>query len=72
MRADVPNPDGSIKFTRYFGNGAIYSMTPVTEEVATRVGDGNAAPPVKAWEMPKALPAADRMFDAAYDEDDDD
>jgi hypothetical protein len=56
LRVDVPEREGEgVKFTRYFGNGAIYSMTPVTEEVARRVGDGNAAAPVKPWEMPKAL-----------------
>lgn len=50
----MPEREGDgVKFTRYFGNGAIYSMTPVTEEVARRVGDGNAAAPVKPWEMPK-------------------
>lgn len=56
LRVDVPNrpEEGEgVKLTRYFGNGAIYSMTPVSEEVARRVGDGNAAPPVKAWEMPR-------------------
>jgi hypothetical protein len=54
LRVDVPKPDGEIDFTRYFGNGAIYSMTPVTEEVARRVGNGSAQAPVKPWEMPTA------------------
>lgn len=77
LRVDVPDRDtGEVKFTRYFGNGAIYSMTPVTEEVARRVGDGNAAAPVKPWEMPaRALPAADdQPGGASYDDhgDDDD
>lgn len=59
LRVDVPDAEGNTQFTRYFGNGAIYSMTPVTEEVARRVGNGSAQPPVKAWEMPRvALPAA--------------
>jgi hypothetical protein len=58
LRVDVPEREGDgVQFTRYFGNGAIYSMTPVTEDVARRVGDGNAAAPVKPWEMPRpALP----------------
>ena len=34
-------------YTRYFGNGAIYSMTPCTEEVAVRAAAGmRAAPPM--------------------------
>lgn len=54
LRVDVPNKEGETQFTRYFGNGAIYSMTPVTKEVACRVGNGSAQAPVKPWEMPKA------------------
>jgi hypothetical protein len=74
LRVDVPHrPDEGegVKLTRYFGNGAIYSMTPVSEEVARNVGDGNAAPPVKPWEMPKAaLPAA--RYDEGENEDEGD
>jgi hypothetical protein len=74
LRCDVPNrpEEGEgVKLTRYFGNGAIYSMTPVTEEVARAVGDGNAAAPVKPWEMPKrALPASEANRDDDGDEDD--
>lgn len=58
LRVDVPDAEGNTQFTRYLGNGAIYSMTPVTEEVARRVGNGSAQPPVKPWEMPRALPPA--------------
>lgn len=59
LRVDVPDKNGGVEFTRYFGNGAIYSMTPVTEDVARRVGNGSAAAPVKPWEMPRpALTAA--------------
>lgn len=60
LRCDVPKPDGEIEFTRYFGQGAIYSMTPVTEEVARAVGNGTATEPVKPWEMArKQLPGAE-------------
>jgi len=54
LRVDVPDKEGATQFTRYFGNGAIYSMTPVTEDVARAVGNGSATAPVKPWEMPKA------------------
>jgi hypothetical protein len=76
LRVDVPDAEGGIQFTRYFGNGAIYSMTPVTEEVARRVGNGSAQAPVKPWEMPKpALPPADDYHEPpekSYEQDDDD
>lgn len=70
LRVDVPKPDGSIDFTRFYGNGAIYSMTPVTEEVARRVGNGSAQAPVKPWEMPSApqLPAASQDFEDQFDD----
>lgn len=77
LRVDVPDKDGAVQFTRYFGNGAIYSMTPVTEEVARAVGNGSATAPVKPWEMPKAaLPSAPDNYyepsDRNFDGDDDD
>lgn len=57
LRVDVPNKEGETQFTRYFGNGAIYSMTPVSRDVACRVGNGSAQAPVKPWEMPAAAAA---------------
>jgi hypothetical protein len=74
LRVDVPEREGDgIKFTRYFGNGAIYSMTPVSEEVARAVGDGNAAPPVTRWEMPRpALPPREEPPDSFEDQGDGD
>ena len=66
LRVDVPNKDGETEFTRYFGQGAIYSMTPVTRDVAIAVGNGSATAPVKPWEPPKALAAAtEDSIDAA-------
>lgn len=54
LRVDVPGAESEVEFTRYLGNGAIYSMTPVTEAVARAVGKGTSQPPVKPWEMPRA------------------
>ncbi len=34
VRVDVPSVDGAPAFTRFYGNGAIYAMTPVTMEMA--------------------------------------
>jgi len=33
VRVDVPQIDGSQALTKFYGNGAIYSMTPVSEEL---------------------------------------
>lgn len=34
VRVDVPETDKNPSFTRFYGNGAIYAMTPVSEEAA--------------------------------------
>jgi hypothetical protein len=34
IRIDVPETDHKPAFTRFYGQGAIYAMTPVSEEVA--------------------------------------
>ena len=33
IRIDIPAVDGSQALTKFYGNGAIYSMTPVSEEL---------------------------------------
>lgn len=34
IRVDVPECDGKPAFTKFYGQGAIYSMTPCGEEIA--------------------------------------
>ena len=34
IRVDVPEIDSRAAFTRFYGQGAIYAMTPVSEEAA--------------------------------------
>lgn len=69
LRVDVPKEDGSIDFTRYLGNGSIYSMTPVSEEVARRVGNGSAQAPIKPWEMPRTALTSGPEIDDGNDDD---
>jgi len=47
-------------YTRFFGVGAIYSINPVTEELARRAVAAIDSDPVKPFEIPevKALPAS--------------
>jgi len=33
VRVDIPGSDDTQAVTKYYGNGAIYSITPVSEEV---------------------------------------
>lgn len=68
IRVDVPECDGQPAFTRFFGNGAIYSMTPVSEEVARYAIQRSTPRPVSAYGL---IPAT-TIERAEIDMDDDD
>lgn len=60
IRIDVPaniptseRDPGTPAYTRYFTNGAIYSMTPTSEAVARKMADSLRTVPVQAYEMPR-------------------
>jgi len=59
VRVDVPATTDKPGYTKYFGNGAIYAITPCSEEVARL-----AAHQIERWsspipvEMPRQLAAA--------------
>jgi hypothetical protein len=57
VRVDVPEVDGK-GFTKFYGNGAIYAITPVTEEVAKLAVSQLAVRPIKIWlpEINRQLP----------------
>jgi hypothetical protein len=65
LRLDVPDGDGELR-TRYFGGGAIYSVSPCSEDLARLVAKGADPAPVKRWELP--APARDE--DDIEDDDD--
>ena len=58
IRVDVPECDGKPAFTKFYGNGAIYSMTPCSEEAARAALKHIRPAPVSVW-MPelRALPS---------------
>jgi len=76
IRIDVPEKDGGYR-TEYYGNGAVYSMRPVTEELAKAIAL-RAAAPVSAWDLqrlglnpkPSDEPESERALDYVDDEDD--
>lgn len=49
VRVDVPKTKRFEAFTRFFGSGAIYSITPVSEEIARSAVDGIYAEPVTVY-----------------------
>lgn len=52
LRVDVPAFGGQSAYTRYFGGGAIYSMTPVAEEIARSALEYLRPRPVETYMLP--------------------
>lgn len=61
VRVDVPAGPDREAFTRMFGTGAIYSIIPTTEEVATMFAARNVARPISPYmlERPRVLDEED-------------
>lgn len=55
LRIDVPESGAEPAFTKLFGGTAIFSMTPVSEEVARAVARSIQKAPVNVWELPADL-----------------
>jgi hypothetical protein len=72
LRVDVPETDGTPAFTRFFGAGAIYSISPCSEEVGRLVAKQVRAAPITVYvpELHRLLPPDD--FDGDLDDLDDD
>lgn len=51
IRVDVPETKLASAFTRMFGAGAIYSITPVSEELARRMAEGISVRPINVYEL---------------------
>ena len=52
VRVDVPETGSQKPFTRYFGNNAIYSINPVSEEIAREMLKQCVNVPVQRYELP--------------------
>lgn len=52
-RIDIPDGDGGVLTTQYFGGSSVYRITPVSEEAARAVAARNKPEPVHYYELPK-------------------
>ncbi len=59
LRVDVPAFNGGPAFTRFFGPSAIYSISPVTEEIARGLMDRYRNEPVSRFELPQLAEKVD-------------
>lgn len=66
LRVDVPGQGEAQAFTKFYGNGAVYAMTPVSEDVAMRLLNNYRTTPINTYEL-RALPV---KADADVDEED--
>lgn len=64
IRLDVPACEEHPAFTKLWGNGAIYSITPVAEDVAVAYARSLRKSPVNAYELPEDVQKALRLVRA--------
>lgn len=59
LRIDVPAQGDESAYTKFYGGGAIYCITPITEAVAMRMLNNVRPDPVPMWDLrtSPALPA---------------
>jgi hypothetical protein len=62
LRIDIPG-DGGTMTTQYYGNAAIFSLTPTTEALARAVAKHNQPQPAYRWELPQGTPTTAGMWE---------
>lgn len=55
LRVDVPEIGKQPAYTRWFGGGSVYSISPCTEEVCMAFLRNNMPAPVYAWDVANLL-----------------
>jgi hypothetical protein len=68
LRVEIPDGDGFT--TQFYGGGALYCVTPTTEELARAVAARNRPAPMHRWELP--APAREPEPEDADEVDDED
>lgn len=64
LRLDVPGPDEGDTATQFYAPGAVYCITPTSEEIARKVAQGAQPAPVTRWELERAaVRPPDRLED---------
>jgi hypothetical protein len=58
IRVDVPDGNGGVAFTRFFGPSAIYSLSPITEQTARGMAANIGAEPVRIYDVIKKVRAS--------------
>jgi hypothetical protein len=69
VRVDVPETKSNPAFTRFFGISAIYSINPVTEDVAKHIADQISVKPIDVWDIREYISKAKALAMSNQDED---
>lgn len=72
VRIDIPECNGQPAFSKCFGAGSIYCITPVTEEVARMTAKGLRQTPLQVYDFPAEVRERMRRPAIAGPRDDDD
>ena len=71
LRVDVPKVGDQEPFTKFFSGGAIYGITPTTQEIAERAAQRLRSRPVSEYVVP-VPPRQPALVDSTAGEDDED
>jgi hypothetical protein len=72
IRVDVPQVDGQAAFTKFYGTGAIYAITPTDEETMLAAVRGFKVEPIQRWRLlPENVQTRDSDWDSRVDENED-
>lgn len=66
LRIDVPAVEGAQAYTRFFTSGAIYGLTPMTEETTMQLAKQLRSAPVSRYDVMPLLTAQSRSGDDDY------
>jgi hypothetical protein len=66
IRIDVPEIGNQQAFTRFYGSGAIYSITPVDEETGRLAVANLRQEPITVYGLPRQLPPGQTRPDRFY------
>lgn len=55
LRVDVPSFNGEAAFTRFYGPSAIYSISPITEDIARDLIATYRHEPVSRFDLPQIV-----------------
>ena len=72
LRVDVPAVGDQPAYSKFVGGGAIYGITPTTQDIAQRAAERLRVRPVSEWTLPDSSLRPALVDSFAGDEDDED